>query len=357
MPGLAIDRGLLKQVRDQAKEWRRRVKAAGDSGNREAAGIVLAEAYPDRIAQRRPGGNGQFLLSNGRGAVLPLTDSLAAEDYLAVADLDGDKREARIFLAAPLRLAEIEESFADRLDWRDQVEWNAREGAVIAHRQLRLGALTLREEALPDPPPDSVMAALLGGIRQTGLACLSWNQEIESWRKRIAFLRDVQGPEAGWPDLSDAALVAGLEEWLAPSLVGMRRLTRLARIDLAGILRARLDWKQQKALEALAPTHIVVPSGSRLPIDYTDGQPTLAVRLQEMLGSAVTPSIVDGTVPLRLQLLSPAGRPMQVTSDLARFWTNSYAAVRAEMRGRYPKHPWPEDPRNAEPTSRAKRRH
>jgi ATP-dependent helicase HrpB len=357
LPGLAIDRGLLKQVRQQATDWRRRVKAKKEDGRRDDAGLILAEAYPDRIAQIRPGGNGQFLMSNGRGAALPPIDPLAAEDYLAVADLDGDKREARIFLAAPLNLVEIEDAFADRLVRRDLVEWNAREGAVVARKQLRLGNLTLRDEVLSDPPPEAVMAALLEGIRQTGLACLPWNREIDTWRRRVAFLRSVQGPDAGWPDLSDAALLASLEDWLAPSAVGIRRLTHLSRIDLAGILRTRLDWKQQRALEALAPTHIVVPSGSRLAIDYTDDRPTLSVRLQEMFGSATTPSIVDGKVPLRLQLLSPAGRPMQVTNDLAGFWTSSYAAVRSEMRGRYPKHPWPEDPRNAEPTSRAKRRH
>jgi len=356
MPGLAIDRTLLRQVRQQAEDWRGRVKIPGESGGRDAAGIVLAEAYPDRIAQRRPSGNGQFLLSNGRGAALPLTDPLAAEDYLAVADLDGDKREARIFLAAPLRLAEIEDAFADRLVRRDRVEWDAREGAVVARRQLRLGELTLREEDLPDPAPETMMAALLDGIRRTGLVCLPWNNEIEAWRTRVGFLRTAQEPDAGWPDLSDAALLTSLEDWLAPALPGVRRLTQLARIDLAGLLRARLDWQQQRALDTLAPTHFVVPSGSNLPIDYADGQPSLAVRLQEMFGSAVTPSIVGGKVPLRLHLLSPAGRPIQVTSDLAGFWASSYMAVRGEMRGRYPKHPWPEDPRHAEPTNRAKRR-
>jgi ATP-dependent helicase HrpB len=356
LPGLAIDRGLLKQARQQAQDWRRRVKAAKQSGSREATGPVLAEAYPDRIAQRRPGGEGRFLLSSGRGAVLPPTDPLAAEDYLAVADLDGDRREARIFLAAPIRLAEIEADFADRLDRRDLVAWSARDGAVVASRQVRLGQLTLREEPLPDPSPDAVMAALLGGIREVGIACLPWDREIEAWRRRVAFLRTIQGTDAGWPDLSDAALLASLEEWLAPSLSGVRRLTQLVRIDLAAALRARLDWKQQKALDVLAPTHFVVPSGSRVPIDYASDRPTLSVRLQEMFGSATTPSIVDGTVALRLQLLSPAGRPLQVTSDLPGFWNTSYAAVRGEMRGRYPKHPWPEDPRHAEPTSRAKRR-
>ena len=352
--GAIVDRGLLRQVKQQAADWRRRAKVTREAGNRDAAGRVLAEAYPDRIAQRRSGGNGQFLLSNGRGASLPPADPLASEDYLAVADLDGDRREARIFLAAPLCLAEIEAAFADRLTRRDLVEWNARDGAVAARRQVRLGEITLHDDDLPDPPPEAMLAALLAGIRQAGLARLPWTREIETWRRRVSFLRRVQGESAGWPDLSDDALLASLEEWLAPGLAGAKRLAHLARIDLAALLRARLDWKQQKALDELAPTHWVVPSGSRIPVDYEGDQPTLAVRLQEMFGAAATPAIVNGAIPLRLELLSPAGRPIQVTNDLARFWTSSYAAVRGEMRGRYPKHPWPDDPRAAQPTSRAK---
>jgi ATP-dependent helicase HrpB len=355
-PGLAIDRGLLHQVRQQAKDWRRRIKAGTERASFDDAGLVLAEAYPDRVAQRRSGGNGSFLLSNGRGAVLPAADPLAAEDYLAVADLDGDKREARIFLAAPLRLAEIEADFADRIVSRDLVAWDAREGAVVARRQMRFGDLTLREETLPSPPPERIAAALIEGIRQAGLGVLLWSKEIESWRARVGFLRQTYGPDAGWPDLSDAALLASLEDWLAPYLGSVTRLSQLGRVDLAAALKARLDWDHQRQLDALAPTHIVVPSGSRHPIDYADGTPTLAVRMQEMFGSATTPTVADGTVPLRLHLLSPAGRPLQVTSDLAGFWANSYKSVRGEMRGRYPKHPWPEDPRSAEPTTRAKRR-
>ncbi len=356
LPGRAVDRGLLRQVRQQAGDWRRRVKAPAGSGNLADAGLVLARAYPDRIAQRRPGGNGQFRLSNGRGAILPATDPLAGSDFLAIADLDGDKREARIFLAAPLTLAEIETAFADRLERRDTVAWDAREGAVLARRQLRFGELVLREEKLADPPREAVLAALLGGIRQTGLSALPWSREVVSWRARVSFLRAALGEAAGWPDLSDAALLQGLEDWLAPALDGVTRLSQLPRIDLAGALRGRLDWERQRALDTLAPSHWTVPSGSHLPIDYTDGEPTLAVRLQEMFGTGTTPAVAGGKVRLRLHLLSPAGRPLQVTSDLEGFWANSYRAVRSDMRGRYPKHPWPEDPRNAEPTSRAKRR-
>ena len=355
-PGLSVDRGMLHQVRQQAKEWRRRIKASDESASTDDAGSVLAEAYPDRIAQRRSGGNGQFLLSNGRGAVLPTADPLASVDYLAVADLDGDKREARVFLAAPLTLAEIESDFADRILTRDVVDWDAREGAVVARRQIRFGELVLRDEALPKPPAELIAAAMIEGIRGKGLAALPWSKEIEVWRGRVAFLRHVQGPDAGWPDLSDTALLATLEDWLAPHLDGITRLSHLPRVDLAAALKTGMDWDRQRRLDTLAPSHITVPSGSRHPIDYSDGTPTLAVRLQEMFGSATTPTVADGKVPLRLHLLSPAGRPMQVTSDLAGFWANSYKSVRSEMRGRYPRHPWPEDPRNAVPTTRVKRR-
>jgi ATP-dependent helicase HrpB len=354
--GLSIDRGMLHQVRQQAKDWRRRIKAGDERGDSDDAGLVLAEAYPDRVAQKRSGGNGQFLLSNGRGAVLPATDPLANADYLAVADLDGDKREARIFLAAPLTLAEIESDFADRIVKSDRAGWDAREGAVVARRQVKFGELVLCEEALPSPSPEQITAGMLDGIREIGLSALPWNKDTEVWRARVAFLRATYGAEAGWPDLSDASLLASLEDWLAPHLGGITRLSQLGRLDLMTVLKTQLDWDRQKKLDALAPSHLTVPSGSRHPIDYRDGTPTLAVRMQEMFGSVTTPTVADGKVPLRLHLLSPAGRPLQVTSDLAGFWANSYKSVRSEMRGRYPKHPWPEDPRNAEPTTRVKRR-
>jgi ATP-dependent helicase HrpB len=355
--GLTVDRFLLRQARQQAGEWRRRIGAPAERGSLERAGLLLALAYPDRIAQRRAGGLGQFRLSNGRGAVLPPSDPLTGADYLAVAELDGDKREARIFLAAPLARAEIEEIFADRLERRDVVEWEPRESAVLARRRLRLGELVLRDEALRDPPRDAVIAALLGAIRAAGLAVLPWRKEAVQLRARILFLRRVEGEESGWPDLGDEALLAGLEEWLAPSLDGITRLAQLDRLDLATLLRARLDWAQQRALDEKAPSHLAVPSGSRLAIDYQSGEtPTLVVRLQEMFGAAATPRIAGGEVALRLELLSPAGRPLQVTSDLAGFWVTSYRAVRAEMRGRYPRHNWPDDPLAAAPTRRTKKR-
>jgi ATP-dependent helicase HrpB len=333
------------------------VRARAERGSLDRAGSLLALAYPDRIAQRRPGGSGQFRLSNGRGASLPPSDPLVGADYLAIAELDGDKREARIFLAAPLTLAEIEEDFAERLERRDIVVWEPRENAVLARRQVRFGELVLRDEALAKPPREMVVAALVGAIRDAGLAVLPWRKEAAQFRARVMFLRRVEGDGAGWPDLGDDALRATIEDWLAPALDGITRLAQLDRIDLGALLRSRLDWSQLRALDEKAPSHVTVPSGSRLPIDYAEGEmPTLAVRLQEMFGAAATPLIAGGRVALRLQLLSPAGRPLQVTSDLGGFWATSYRAVRAEMRGRYPKHPWPDDPLAAPPTRRAKPR-
>lgn len=355
--GLTLDRGGAERVRQSARQFERqlRLRDEGQDDPREA-GRILALAYPDRIAQRRPGNLGQFLLSNGRGAELPPTDPLAAEEFLAVADLDGERRVARIFLAAPLTRADIGEDFADTIQRTRTIAWDEREEAVLARRQERLGAMVLKDEKLADPPAERVVAALLDGIRKLGLAALPWTRDAENLRHRILFLRRLDDPDR-WPDLSDASLLDTLEEWLAPFLGGITRRTQFNRLDLAAILRGRFDRERQQALNRLAPTHMTVPSGSHLPIDYGAGDvPVLAVRLQEMFGAAKTPSVAGGRVPLLLHLLSPAGRPLQVTRDLISFWSGSYPAIRGEMRGRYPKHSWPDNPLAAAPTARVKRR-
>jgi ATP-dependent helicase HrpB len=311
------------------------------------------------VAKRRAttpaAGEGQFLLANGRGAALPLSDPLSAADWLAVADLDGAGRDARIFLAAPIDRAEIAELFADDLRTVEHVAWDDREEAVAARRQVRFGELVLEEAPLKDPPAGAVQAALLRGIAEMGLGCLPWTPDLTAWRARVAFLRRLEGAEA-WPDLSDAALGASLADWLGPFLDGITRRAHLARIDLTAALHGLLAWPQRKALDERAPTHVTVPSGSRRPVDYAvEEGPVLAVRLQEMFGLAETPPVAGGRVRLLLHLLSPAGRPVQVTRDLASFWKNGYPAVRADLRGRYPKHFWPDDPLAAPPTARAKR--
>ena len=351
----ALDRNQRARVRQSAIDWRRQLGIAKDAQSSvEYSGQVLALAYPDRLAQRR-GGAGQFRLSNGRGAVLPAHDPLAAADFLAVGSLDGDAREARIFLAAPVTLAEIEEDFADAIEHQDVLAWNPRTEMVEAKRERRLWSLVLEEKPLKNPAADQLASAMIEGIRAMDLAALPWTDNARNLQARIAFLRRI-GDES-WPDISDEALLATLEDWLAPYLSGVTRRAHLANVDLMDALLSRLDWKQRQALDELAPTHLTVPSGSRVPLDYQSGEvPVLAVRLQEMFGATDTPTIAGGKVQVLLHLLSPARRPVQVTRDLKSFWANSYRAVKADMKGQYPKHHWPEDPLQAEPTARAKPR-
>jgi ATP-dependent helicase HrpB len=280
---------------------------------------------------------------------------LSAEEWLVAAELDGDRREARIFLAAPIAKAEIEEHFAESIRTTEAVEWDRRDEVVQARRQRRLFALVLDEHKLDKASPDALATAMVEGVRAMGLACLPWTDELMKWRERVAFLRR-HDPDGGWPDMSDQALLDGLEEWLAPYLAGITRRAHLARLDLPQAVRGMLDWDRARRLDELAPTHVVVPSGSRVPIDYSGEVPVLAVRLQEMFGCADTPRVANGRVALLLHLLSPARRPVQVTQDLASFWANAYKAVKADLKGQYPKHWWPDDPMQAEPTARAKPR-
>jgi len=353
--GLSLDRGGLQRVRDAARQIERQLRLKSDESVDPAeTGGVLALAYPDRIAQSR-GAAGQFRLASGGGAELPASDALAEQEFLAIAELDGERKTARIFLAAPLSRAEIEADFADRIVPSDSIAWDAQSEAVLARRRRMLDALVLDDQPLRDAPSEQITAALLTGIRELRLAALPWSREAESLRARIELLHRTRGDD--WPDVSDTKLLASLEDWLAPYLAGITRRTQFASIDLAAALAARLDYAQRRQLDALAPTHIEVPSGSRIAIDYAAGEvPVLAVKLQEMFGATTTPAIAGGKLPLLIHLLSPAGRPLQVTRDLAGFWKNSYPQVRSEMRGRYPKHPWPDDPLTAPPTARTKRR-
>jgi len=330
-----------------------RVAGVRDSDDAGMAGLLLGFAYPDRIARRRTGDEPRYRLANGRGAVLEKADSLAGEKFIAIADLDGAGAEGRIYMAGAVDEADLRQHFATHIETRDSVEWDEQQQRVLAARQERLGALVLSEKRLANPSTEAVQAALLQAVRQRGLASLAFDETVEALRQRVATLRIAYGED--WPDLSDAALLARLEDWLLPEKA--MSLNALRQLDHATAIRNLLQWEQQRALDRLAPTHIEVPSGSRVRIDYSDpAKPVLAVKLQEMFGLAQTPAIADGRVPLSLHLLSPAGRPLQVTGDLAGFWRSSYAEVRKEMRGRYPRHPWPEDPLTAPPTARAKRR-
>lgn len=363
-PGLVVDEGVRMRVRQSARDLAQRMRGelAGAAGDVHAAGLLLALAYPERVAQGRMGQPGRFVLANGRGALLDTADALAHEPWLAIAHLDGHtdgvRREARVFLAAALARDDIEAVFAERIEDVEEIVWDAREQAVRARRQRRLGALVLEDRALEHPDPERVRAVLLEGIRQAGLACLPWQARHQQWRGRVALLRRTLGEV--WPDVHDAALLAALDTWLGPWLEGMTRLAHLDRLDLDAALRALLPWDKQQELDRLAPTHLEVPSGSRIALDYVpalegEGLPVLAVKLQELFGLLETPRIAQGRVPVMIHMLSPAQRPVAVTQDLASFWRGPYQDVRKDLRGRYPKHPWPEDPLTATPTRRTKR--
>ena len=349
------DAGALHRIRAEADHLARAMHATRDARpDEEAAGLLVAFAYPDRIAQRRGATRGRFVMRNGRGAALAAGDPLGDAEFLAVAAADERQPESRVFLAAPLSRALIEEHFASQIGEERVVSWDDGAGRVMARRRTMLGALVLADDQLRDVDPAEAAGALARALTAGGIDALPWSEGARRLRQRLAFLHQLDG---AWPDVGDAALAHSLDAWLAPRIVGMRSRADVARLDLGAALLERLTWQQRAALDELAPTHITVPSGSRVPVDYSDpAQPVLAVRLQEMFGCAETPRIADGRVALTLHLLSPAQRPLQVTRDLAGFWRTSYFDVRREMRGRYPKHDWPENPLAATPTARAKRR-
>ncbi len=345
----------LEQVRGSARDRIRaaakQIRQIANSPNETAGigiGVLVALAWPDRIAQRR-GGERRYRLSGGGGAILPEHDALAVHDWLAVATTDGGSGDQKVYLAAPLSLAEIEQHFPDQIETHDGVFWDNRVKAVSATRQRRLGALVLQEKPLIEVEPDLLARAMTEGVSEMGLASLPWGDAAKNLRARVQFLRRLL-PGEGWPDLADKTLSATLNEWLAPYLAGITRKAHLERLDMHAILHAMIPRGLVRRIDRLAPARIEVPSGADVRIDYeTDGDPVLRVRLQEMFGLASTPVIADGRAQLRIELLSPAGRPLAVTQSLETFWTNGYPSVRADMRGRYPKHSWPEDPLNAAP--------
>lgn len=318
------------------------------------AGALLSLAWPERIAQRRE--RGSFRLASGRGATLPAEDSLADASFLAIAAMDGGSTgTGRIHLAAPFSQAELESLHADRIRREQAVTWDARTESVLARRRVMLDALILEDAPLQgaDLPSEAVLSAVLEGIVSLGLACLPWTEELRQWQARVMLMRRMDGNDSEWPDVSDKALLRdlteqGVESWLAPWLGGVTRRAQFARIELDKALHSLLPYASARRLEREAPTRLAVPSGSEVRIDYLpEGGPVLAVKLQEMFGQQESPAVCGGRCPVVVHLLSPAGRPLQVTRDLAGFWRTGYAAVRAEMRGRYPKHPWPEDPLTA----------
>jgi len=357
------DPSALAGVERAVRQWRARLKgihpgvplprsgaAAFVTGT--PVGLLLALAYPDRIAQRRDGSADRYRLASGRGARLLKDDPLVGQDWLVAAQLDAGNNEGRIFLAAPVALADLEQHLAGRVRDEPIVGWDIQQAAVIARQERRLGRLIIETRPLKNPAPARLRQAMVEGIRRLGLDSLPWTRDLRDWQARILSLRG-WCPEQGWPDLSDDRLLASLEAWLEPCLDGVARREHLQRLSLCDILKSRLERSLHRRLEAAAPTHLRVPSGSLLRLRYTPGEaPVLAVKLQELFGLADTPRVAEGRVPVTLHLLSPAQRPIQVTQDLRGFWERTYAEVKRELKGRYPKHPWPDDPWTAIPTRR-----
>jgi len=337
------DQRRTRLMRTVATDLRRSAGVAARDQETGEEGVLLGFAYPDRLAQRRSGDTPRYLLANGRGAVLPDGDGLSAMPWLAVAQLDGMAREARIFMAGRISKADIERHFAARIQEQDSVSWDEASGAVLARRQKRLGSLVLEDKAATSVTPDILAKGLLEAVRQKGLDVLPWTPALRNLQARVGFLKRVLGPE--WPDLSDAALLKDIDGWLPPWLQGMSRLSHLERLPLHDALTALMDHKLRRQMEEQAPSHVTVPSGSSVRVDYTEGEtPVLRVKLQEMFGQADTPRLAGGKVPVMLHLLSPAQRPVQVTQDLKGFWQRTWPEVKKELKGRYPKYQWPEDP-------------
>jgi ATP-dependent helicase HrpB len=318
-----------------------------------SAGELLLLAYPDHAAKAR-GRPGQFLLASGRGAELDAAHPLAGKPWLVVADMQGTADRMRILAAAEVSEAAVLEALASKLSGGETVSFDTAKRALRRRKNVRLGAIVIQEQMLSPPSGDAADAAMMDAVRANGLAVLEWSKDAVLLRRRLAWLR--RGLGEPWPDVSEAALLARLDEWLKPWLNGISELAKLPVQSLAEGLRALIPYDLQRRLDDYAPTHFTVPTGSNIPIRYEDEDLILSVRVQELFGLTIHPSIANGKVPLLLELLSPAHRPMQLTRDLPGFWRGSWADARADMRGRYPKHVWPEDPANAAPTARAKPR-
>ena len=355
--GFQLNAGVCRRVLQIAARLKSILKC--DSGKRreEPCGLLLAFAYPDRIACRRSGEAHRFQLSNGRGAFLSPGDSLSASDYIVAASLDGEKQETRIYLAAPVTFEDLMAHFDNHLTQQEKIYWHRQAQAVKAVQQICLGKAILKTNPMTNSDRMQVAAAMCEGIRQMGIDALPWTKTLRTWQSRILLMRKIEANAGAWPNVSDENLINTLDTWLLPYLDGTIRREQIRRLDLKNALFSMLPWRQQEDLDRLAPTHITVPSGSRIPIDYCDGEvPVLAVRLQEMFGAVDTPAIAGGKLPLLVHLLSPAGRPVQVTRDLNSFWKYAYYEVKKDLMGRYPKHHWPEDPLAARPTNRVKKK-
>lgn len=358
--------GGVQRARQLARQYQgylrgKPAQPVADPDHSRWLGALLALAYPDRIAQQRKPGGAEYRLANGRAALFSEVDGLMKQPWLVVADLGSrqGQREERIYLAAEFDPALLDSVLSEQVSVVDQLDWDEREGVLRAERQRKVGELVLSREPLTGLDEASRIQALVNLVRRKGLELLPWTPELRQWQARVALLRQLDVSNQGqseWPDVSDAALLAGLEDWLGPYLGRVSRLSHFANLDLSSIVHNLLKWPLPQRLDELAPQHIKVPSGSSVRLDYSEHPPILAVRLQELFGLADTPRIAGGRQVVKLHLLSPARRPVQVTQDLANFWRSTYAEVKKDLKGRYPKHYWPDDPLVAEATARAKPR-
>jgi ATP-dependent helicase HrpB len=351
IPGFVLDENALRRVKEQAQHLMQRTRTTNETIKPDAAGILTALTYPDRLAQRES--SGRVRLVTGQRATLP-TELFSEADFYSIAHLEIGN-QPRILLAAPLNKTELLEHFKEQLEELDEVRFDEANGRVIARKITRLGALMLQETSQPNPDQEQVATLLLQALKERGIDKLPWSDQAMNTRQRLAFLHQL-APEL-WTDVSDKMLAETIELWLLPHLLGLRTIEQVARLDFNEMLLSDLSWEQRQEMDRLAPTHLEVPSGSRIALNYTDpATPVLAVRLQEVFGMLDTPRIGGGKVPLLIHLLSPASRPVQVTRDLRSFWTTGYFEVRKDLRGRYPKHHWPDDPLAAVPTRGIKRR-
>jgi ATP-dependent helicase HrpB len=353
----AGDEGVRERISSQSRRLKQLTGIRNESKEKEEStrGILLALAYPDRIARRREKQSSRYQMTSGTTAVLPSGSLLTREEFLAIGEVDGLGTDVRVFLAAPLQQQQLEKVFADDLVHNEEIYWSENEKKVVARKVTKLGAVILAEQNL-EAHGGHVLEAILDGIRQMDIQCLPWDKETRTLQQRVQWLRRHSGSPENFPDSSDAALFASLEEWLAPFLDGIRRTDQLQKLPLIEILQSRFTYIQGKELERLAPSHLKLPSGSIAALDYSGDQPVLAVRLQELFGQIDTPKICNGKVNVLIHLLSPARRPLAVTQDLHSFWTNVYPEIRTQMRARYPKHVWPDDPLTAKPTNKTVRR-
>lgn len=360
------NQGGVQRARQLARQYRGMLRgkartAVPDPGHPRWLGALLALAYPDRVAQQRREGGAEYRLANGRAALFGEADALMKHPWLVIADLGSrqGQREERIYLAADFDPVLFEGVLAEQVETLDLLDWDERENVLRAERQRKVGELVLSREPLPGLDDEARARALLGLVRRKGLALLPWTPELRQWQARVALLRQLdldKGLRSEWPDLGDETLLATLEDWLQPYVGKVSRLSHFAQLDLSSILRNLLPWPLPQRLDEGAPVHLHVPSGSNIRLDYSETPPILAVRLQELFGLADTPRIAQGRLQVKLHLLSPARRPVQVTQDLANFWRATYTEVKKDLKGRYPKHYWPDDPLVAEATARAKPR-